>query len=92
MKTLLSIKVDTEVKKKMKRFAEKIGIPLSTLINANLKETLREQRVSFALPLRPNAKTAKLLRRAHEDYKKGRNISPAFETAKDAVAYLRAQS
>ena len=92
MKTLLNIKTDKEVKRGVKKIAEEIGVPLSTIINAYLKQLLRERRVNFALPLRPNAKTAKLLRKAHEDYKKGKNISPAFETAEDAIAYLHAQS
>jgi hypothetical protein len=61
---------------------------LSTIINAYLKQLLRERRVDFALPLIPNKKTAKLLKQAHEDYKKGKNISPVFETAEEMDAYL----
>ena len=91
MKTLLNIKTDVEVKRGVKKIAEEIGLPLSTIINAYLKQLLREKRVSFALPLRPNKKTAKLLHRAHEDYKSGKNISPVFEHAEDAVTYLHRQ-
>lgn len=92
MKTLLSIKTDVEVKRKVKKIAEELGLPLSTIINAYLKQLLRERRVDFALPLIPNKKTANLLRRAHNDYKKGKNISPVFENAKDTIAYLHRKS
>ena len=92
MKTLINIRTDPEVKRRAQKAAKAIGIPLSTIINAYLKQFSREQRVDFALPLRPNKKTAKLLRQADEDYKKGRNISPVFETADDAIAYLHGQS
>ncbi|TSC67998.1 MAG: hypothetical protein G01um101466_582 [Parcubacteria group bacterium Gr01-1014_66] len=88
MKTLLSIKTDAEVKRGVKKIAEELGLPLSTIINAYLKQLLRERRVDFSLPLAPNKKTTKLLRQAHEDYKKGRNISPVFETAEAMDAYL----
>lgn len=92
MKTLISIKTDIEVKRGIQRIAEELGIPLSTIVNAYFKRLLRERRVDFVLPLQPNKKTAKLLRQAHEDYKKSRNISPAFENADDAIAYLEGKS
>lgn len=88
MKTLISIKTDVEVKQGIQRIAGELGIPLSTIINAYFKQLLREKRVDFALPLRPNKKTAKLLRQAHDDYKKGKSISPVFETAEEMDAYL----
>lgn len=92
MKTLINIRTDREVKTRAQQVAKQIGIPLSTIINAYLKQFSREQRVDFALPLRPNKKTAALLRQADEDYKKGRNISPVFERAEDAIAYLHGKS
>ena len=78
MKTLISIKADIDVKRKAQKAAKELGIPLSTIVNAYLKQFGREQRVNFVVPLRPNKKTAELLRRASEDYRKKRNISPAF--------------
>ena len=90
MKTLLNIKTDIEVKQGVKKIAEEIGVPLSTIVNAYLKQLLRERRVDFFLPLTPNKKTARLLDQAHEDYKKRRNISPLFESAEDMDAYLDA--
>lgn len=88
MKTLLSIKTDVEVKRGVKKIAEELGLPLSTIINAYLKQLLRERRIDFALPLVPNKKTTNVLRRAHGDYQKGKNISPAFENAEKMDAYL----
>lgn len=90
MKTLISIKMDSEVKRGVKKIAEEIGMPVSTLVNAYFKQLIRERRVDFSLPLIPNKKTAKLLRQAHGDYKKGRNISPVFETLEEMDAYLDA--
>lgn len=88
MKTLLNIKTDAEVKRGVKKIAAEIGMPLSTIINAYLKQLLRERRVHFALPLRPNKKTAALMRAASRDYRQSKNASPVFERAEDAIAYL----
>ena len=89
MKTLISIKIDRDTKTKAQMVAKDIGLPLSTLINAYLKQFVREKRVDFALPLRPNRKTAKFLDRSRADYNKGKNISPVFSNMKDAIAYLQ---
>lgn len=90
MKTLLSIKTDVDVKRKVKKIAEELGLPLSTIINAYLRQLLRERRVDFSLPLVPNKKTAKSLRQAHNDFKKGKNISPIFESPEEMDAWLNA--
>lgn len=76
------------MKRGIQEIAEELGIPLSTIVNAYFKRLLRERRVDFSLPLRPNKKTAELPREAHEDYKKGRNISPMFDNAEEMDAYL----
>lgn len=88
MKTLISIRADVDVKRGAQKAAKELGIPLSTLVNAYLKQLGREQWISFAVPLRPNKKTAKLLRRASEDFRRSRNISPVFSTIEEIDAYL----
>ena len=88
MKTLISIKTDVAVKRGVQKIAKEFGIPVSTIVNAYFKGLLRERRIDFALPLRPNKKTAALIQRAREDYKKGINISPIFENAEEMDAYL----
>ncbi len=82
MKTLINIKTDVAVKRGVQKMAAELGMPVSTLVNAQLKQLLRERQVTFSLPLIPNKKTAALIKRAREDYKNGRNISPVFESAK----------
>lgn len=88
MKTLISIKADVDVKRRAQKAAKELGIPLSTIVNAYLKQLGRERRVNFFIPLRPNKKTVELLRRASKDYRGKRNISPAFSTAEEMDAYL----
>ncbi|MBI3459203.1 type II toxin-antitoxin system antitoxin, RelB/DinJ family, partial [Candidatus Azambacteria bacterium] len=37
MKTSVSIKLDKDIKEQATQFAREIGLPLSTIINANLR-------------------------------------------------------
>lgn len=88
MKTLINIKADKDVKEKAQQIAEGLGLPLSTIINAYLKEFIRDREVKISLEPKLRPKIIKLLRQASIDYKNGKNISPMFSSAKDALRYL----
>ncbi|MBU6321415.1 MAG: type II toxin-antitoxin system RelB/DinJ family antitoxin [Patescibacteria group bacterium] len=90
MKTVLNIKTDPAVKKAAQRVAKSMGVPLSTIVNAQLKQLINERRVVLRASEVPNAKTAKELDKAREDFKKGRNVSPGFDNIEDALAWLHA--
>ena len=79
----MSFKVNKEVRDKAKKVATRLGIPLSLVVSGALRRFGDEQRVEFAVPLTPNAKTAKLLREAIRDIEAGRNLSPTLHTAKE---------
>ncbi len=88
MKTVMSFKVNKEVRDKAKKVATRLGIPLSLVVSGALRKFGDEQRIEFALPLTPNAKTAKLLREAIRDIEAGRNLSPALRTPKEISDYF----
>lgn len=48
MNTILNIKTDKVLKLKAKKVAEKIGVPLSTVVNSFLKQFVRDQEVTFS--------------------------------------------
>ena len=87
-KTLINIKTDTKVKKEAQKIAKELGVPLSTVVNAYLKEFVRERSVRLSLDPQPRPEVAKMLREASEDIKRGRNISESFETAEDMIKSL----
>jgi len=89
MKTVINIKADKDTKEKAVKLAKEMGLPLSTIVNAFLKQFIREKRVTFEVPLVPNKKTAKLLRQAKKDIESGKNLSPAFDNVNDFIAYLK---
>ncbi|KKW44465.1 hypothetical protein A3J11_01545 [Candidatus Kaiserbacteria bacterium RIFCSPLOWO2_02_FULL_55_12] len=90
MKTAISFKIDKEVRDRARKVAKKIGIPLSMVVNQQLKTFADERRIEFYEPLIPNAKTRKILDEALRDIREGREdrFSPAFTSIEDMNRWL----
>ena len=88
MKTVINIKTDKEVKKNAQELAQKLGLSLSAVINASLRNFIRTREVYFSDIPRMTPEFEKLLGKVEEDIKKGRNLSPSFDNMDDAIAYL----
>jgi addiction module RelB/DinJ family antitoxin len=87
-KTTINIKADKEVKKKAQKVAKDLGMPLSTVINAYLNQFIRTKEVHFYLEgeLKPQVK--KRLNSLQREALSGKNLSPTFRNAKEAVNWL----
>lgn len=87
-KTLINIKADPDVKAKAQKVAHDLGMPLSTIINAYLGQFIRTKEVHFTLEgeLKPSVK--KRLDRLTKEVREGKNLSPSFSNAEDAIRYL----
>jgi addiction module RelB/DinJ family antitoxin len=92
MKTVINIKADKEVKEEAFKVAKAMGLPLSTIVNAFLKQFINERKVTFEAPLVPNKKTAKLLREIDKDIKAGKNLSPEFTNMDEAIKWLNSKN
>jgi addiction module RelB/DinJ family antitoxin len=87
--TSLHIKIEPDIKREAQKTAEDLGLSLSAVTKALLKQFVRTKRLSISsrdLPEIPNARTRRHLKQSEEDIKAGRGIS--FESAKEALAYL----
>ena len=87
---VINIKTEPETKKLAQQVASEIGVSLSSLINAYLKELARTKKVEFNAREEPSAYLIRTIKKAEENYKRG-NTSPAFSNAKDAIKYLKDQ-
>jgi antitoxin component of RelBE/YafQ-DinJ toxin-antitoxin module len=87
MKTMLNIKIERDLKTKAQGTARGLGLPLSAVVSAYLKNFVVEQRITFVNHPIPNKKTQAILSEALKDAKKGKTIGP-FHSAQEAVAYL----
>lgn len=88
MKTVLNVKTDQDIKAKAQRLAEHIGVPLSTVVNAYLKEFVSsgEFRLSREPQLKPEV--ARRIAQSVQEARTRKNVSPRFANADKAIAYL----
>ena len=91
MKTQLIVKTDKEVKEAAQKTAKELGLPLSTLVNAYLKQFIVNKEAYFSLRPRMTPRLEKLIVRVRKDAKMNRNFSPAFDNTEDMLNYLNSQ-
>ncbi len=83
--TSLHIKIEADMKKEAQKTAQDLGLSLSAVMKALLKQFIRTKKLSVELPEIPNAHLRKILENELEgEGEKG--IS--FASTKDALAYL----
>ncbi|PIR87440.1 MAG: hypothetical protein COU11_00265 [Candidatus Harrisonbacteria bacterium CG10_big_fil_rev_8_21_14_0_10_49_15] len=88
-KTTINIKADKEVKEKAQKVAAELGMPLSVVINAYLKQFIHTKEVHFYTEgkLRPAVK--RRLDRLAQEARAGKNTSGPFKSAEEAIRYLQ---
>jgi len=89
MKTILNVKVDVEAKAKAKEIALEMGVPLSTIINAQLREFIRTREFSVKMEPELKPEVEKDLIRMVREYEKDPSVAYSFNSAKDAIKFLR---
>ncbi len=88
--TVMSVKTDKELKEEAQKLAKKMGFPLGTLINAFLRQFIRDKAVNFSME--PSYRMSKALKKElgeiEKDIKAGKNMSPEFDDVEEAIKYL----
>ncbi len=88
MHTILNIKTDKALKRAAQETAKELGVPLSTAINAFLRQFVREKElVLSADKLKPTPYLQKILKEADEEYARGDIIGPF--NGEEMIAYLK---
>ena len=88
-KTIINLKVNKDLKREAQELADEIGVPLTTVITANLKEFVRSRSLTVSAFPRLKPEIEREIGEAIEDYKKGIDVSPVFDSPKEAADYLR---
>ncbi len=86
--TMINIKTDKKVKEEAQKLAEELGFTLSSFVTASLKQFIRTRSVEFSAGYRMTTHLEAIVKEAEEDFRKGRNVSPAFTSGGDMDAYL----
>lgn len=84
---IVNVKVEPEIKRKAQEVADKLGLSLSAIIKAYLRELIRTRRVEFSAE-EPSDFLISSLKAAERDLKQGK-VSPAFSKADHAITWLK---
>lgn len=90
MTTQVTFKIDKKLKDLAMKKAQNEGLPFGALLKLATKAFV-EGTLDIGLVKREefNAKTRRDINKALKDLKEGKNFSPGFTNAKDAIAYLK---
>lgn len=88
MQTVIHIRADKEVKENAARAAKALGLSLSDVINAALRNFIRTREVIFSDTPRMTPELEKIVARVEEDIKQNRNIDGPFYSAEEMDKYL----
>lgn len=91
MTTVIHIRADKEVKENAQKAAKDLGLTLSDVINASLRNFIRTREIIFSDIPRMTPEFEKILDPIMEDIKMGRNLSPSFKNMDEAINYLEKQ-
>lgn len=85
---VLTIRTEPTVKKRAQKVADILGFSLSSLVNRFLRDLIKTKTIRFSESYEPTPYLKRIIRQAEKDSKKGKNLSPMFDNAKDAIAWL----
>ena len=88
MNTVIHIKADKEVKENAQNLAKALGLTLTDVINASLRNFIRTREIVFSDVPQMTPELTKLLDKVENVIKHNRNLSPAFKNAKEMDKYL----
>lgn len=91
MQTVIHIRADREVKENAAKVAKELGLSLSDIINAALRNFIRTREVIFSDTPRMTPELEKLLGKVEEDIKNNRNIAGPFYSAEEMDRYLNSK-
>ena len=81
----LNIRIDDRLKKQARKLANELGLSLSTMVKSLLRKAVREKKIE--LELEPTEYLKKSLVESEKNIAEG-YVSPAFDNAEDAFAWL----
>jgi addiction module RelB/DinJ family antitoxin len=86
--TVISVKVEKDLKAKAQAVARRFGIPLSTLLGAYMHELVETGQIYFTAVEVATPETERILAQAEKEIAAGETSGP-FETAEEAIEHLK---
>ncbi|MFH1462660.1 MAG: type II toxin-antitoxin system RelB/DinJ family antitoxin [bacterium] len=87
-KSVINIKTDKEIKRNAQKLAEELGLSLSDVLNASLRNFLKTRKVYFSSVPCMTPELERLLGTAEKDIKEKKNLSSRFSTREEVEDYF----
>lgn len=87
MQTTLTVKLNRELRDEAKATAEELGVPLTTVLTALMRQFVREKKLSVSVPPAPTKEKIALWERISAEADKGRGVK-AFSDVDDLLKDL----
>lgn len=88
MNTVISVRIDKELKDSAQEVAESVGLKLGTLINAYLRQVVATRRIELFAPEQMTPKLESLIAEVESELQLGK-VSKKFETADAFLSDLK---
>ena len=86
---VIATKIDPQTKKEAQKTAAELGMPLSVIIKAFLKQFIKDKEVTFsAVSYQMTPYLEKVLARVEADRKAGKNFDGPFTTTQELKDYF----
>ena len=86
-KAVINFKIDSEVKEEAQKLALELGMPLSALVNAQLRELIRTRTLNVSAEPRMSPYLENIIEGVERDRKIGKNITRT-NSLEEALAHL----
>lgn len=88
MRDTIHVKMDRRVKAHAQEVAERLGLSLSAIVNAYLRQLIRTGEVRLTTAPRMSPELERLLGKVETDIRRGRHLSKPVTTAEELDTYL----
>ena len=89
MKTVISLKIDKELKQQASKLAEEMGFNLSSIISATLRSFVVNREINISLKYKMTPYLEGIIRKVRQESPKDR--SPRFKDVESAIEWLDKQ-
>ena len=86
--TVLNVKIDKELKKQAQEAAKSMGLPVSIVVSASLKEFVKTRSITISDEGELKPEVIKELLQISADAKAGKNVSPTFDNLEESFDWL----
>jgi addiction module RelB/DinJ family antitoxin len=90
MKTVMSVKIEKDVKASAQEVAKSAGLSLSSLVNAYLRQVVATRRIEFYAPEPMTPKLEKFIAQVEKEISAGNTVGP-FATADEFLRALHSK-